>query len=274
MSLGNIFKSDLFDIYNVVQGSMLVYPKEVILATLKDSFSKDSYYHYSKDQWGFCNVTDHTDLPLGADLPYGSIGSTSSPNDLLSTRVFIGENYHHDGIYYPAILVKSGGSKYVPISINREKGSVNYDNIIYVDGYGNKKEIKRPISFITAGVWEGSIIVDVITRSLRARDDLIELIGLYFSEIHVDSLYDVGLIVKPPNIGAPSESEDRNDKLFKQSITMDIRTEWKREIPISNIIDAIFFTVTFEDLSRPNIPVSPNITINTETSILDIILQT
>jgi hypothetical protein len=86
-------------------------------------------------------------------------------------------------------------------------------------------------------------------------------------------LYDVGLIVKPPNISAPSESEDRNDKLFKQSVTMDIRTEYRREIPVGNIIDAIFFTATFEDLSRPEQPVPQNLTINTDVSILDILLN-
>jgi hypothetical protein len=252
---------------------MIVYPKEVILATLKDFFSKDSYYHYSKDQWGFCNVTDHTDLPLGADVPIGEPGSTSNQGDLLSTRLFIGENYHFDGIYYPAILVKSGGMKYVPISINREKGSVQYGSMVYVDGYGNQKIVRRPISFITAGIFEGSIVVDILTRSLRARDDLVERIAMCFAEIHVDSLYDVGLIVKPPNISAPSESEDRNDKLFKQSVTMDIRTEYRREIPVGNIIDAIFFTATFEDLSRPEQPVPQNLTINTDVSILDILLN-
>ena len=274
MSSGNFFKSDLYGIHNIIQASMLVYPKEIILSTLRDYFSQDSYYHYSKNQWGFPNTTDHTDLPPGADIPAGSFGSSASPNDLLSTRVFIGENYRYDGIYYPAILVKSGGSKYVPISINREQGGVQYDMIIYEDGYGNQVEVRRPISFITAGVWEGSIIIDVLTRSLRSRDDLAELIGMAFAEIKVDSLYDIGLVVKPPNIGAPSESDDRNDKLFRQSITLDIRTEWRREIPVGNIIDAIFFTASFEDLSRPTAPVSPNITVNTELNILDMLLNT
>ena len=110
---------------------MLVYPKEMIIDLLRNWFDEDSYYHYSKDQWGFPNTTDHTDLPPGGDIP--------SPNDnsLLSTRLYIGENYRFDGIYYPAILIKSGGMRYVPISINREKGSVKYEDVIYEDGYGN-----------------------------------------------------------------------------------------------------------------------------------------
>lgn len=253
---------------------MLVYPKEIIIATLRDFFSKDSYYHYSKNQWGFANTTDHTDLPPGADLPSGPGANPHlSPTNPLSTRLFIGENYRYDGIYYPAILVKSGGGKYVPISINRDQGAVQYDNIIYEDGYGNQTSIRKPKSFITAGAWEGSIIIDVITRSLRSRDDLTELVAMCFTEITFDTLVDIGVIVKPISYSGTTESDDRNDKLFRQSLTLDIRTEWRREIPISNVIDAIFFAVTFEDLMSPNRPVPINLSINTEVNMLDMLLN-
>jgi hypothetical protein len=246
---------------------MLVYPKEMIIMGLRDYFSKDSYYHYSKDQWGFPNTTDHTDLVPGADIP--------NPNDdsILSTRLYIGENYRFEGIYYPAILVKSGGMKYVPISINREKGSVKYEDIVYDDGYGHFKTVKRPKSFVTAGVWEGSIIIDIITRSLRSRDDLAELCGMFFAEISHETYYDIGIIIKPPQIGAPSETDDRSDKLYRLSMTLDIRTEWRREIPVGNLIDAIFFTVNFQDLFLPNSPVANNLAINSDVSITDMLLK-
>jgi hypothetical protein len=275
MSTNNFFKSDLYRLHNIVQASMLVYPKEVIIAVLREFFSKDSYYHYSKDQWGFANTTDHTDLPPGADLPSGP----GARPDLagagpLSTRLFIGENYRYDGIYYPAILVKSGGGRYVPISINREQGGIQYENVIFEDGYGNQTNVAQPKSFITAGAWEGTIVIDVITRSLRSRDDLVEWVMMCFTEITVDTLYDVGLIVKPPSFGSASESDDRNDKLFRQNLTLDIRTEWRREIPIGNIIESILFTAAFEDLSQPANPVPANLTITTEVSLLDILLNT
>lgn len=273
MSTNNFFKSNLMNLHHIVQASMLVYPKEMIIATLRDFFSKDDYYHYSKDQWGFANTTDHTDLPPGADIPEGGIGSTATSNILLPTRVFIGENYRYDGIYYPAILVKSGGTKYVPISINREQEGVQYEDLIFEDGYGNQTIVHKPVSFITAGIWEGSIIIDVLTRSLRARDDLLEAMGMFFADITFDTLHDVGIIVKPPVIGAASEADDRNDKLFRQTLTLDVRTEWRREIPVSNVIDAIFFTATFEDLSRPGSPVPANMTVNTEVSLTDMLLN-
>lgn len=273
MATNNFYKSDLFGIHNIVQSSMLVYPKEMIIATIKDLFSEDSYYHYSKDEWGFANTTDHTDLPPGADIPYGHPGSNSLMGDLLPTRLFIGENYRYDVIYYPAILIKSGGSKYVPISINRDQGGVEYEDIIYEDGYGHQTIISKPAYLFTAGIWEGSIIIDVMTRSLRARDDLVEILAMTFSEIKFDVLHDVGIIVKPVNIGGASETDDRNDKLFRQTLTLDIRTEWRRQIPVSSVIDAIFFTSSFQDISNPNGVASPNLTVNTELSLTDMLLN-
>lgn len=269
MSSNNFFRSRLNELHNVVQASMISYPKEMVISLLRDYFSKDYMYHYSKDQWGFPNVTDHTNLPLGADLPPEAIGSTADHSEFLPTRLFIGENYRFGNIFYPAILVKSGGGRSVPISINREKGSVQYEDIVYVDGYGNKFPVKRPVSFVTAGVWEGSIIIDILTRSLRARDDLAEAVAMCFTDIEFDTMYDIGIIVKPIQFGAPSETEDRNDKLFRLSLTLEIRTEWRREIPIGNLIDSIIFAVDLEDLARPSAPKPANLTINTEISIAD-----
>lgn len=269
MSTNNFFKSNLNNIHNITQSSMLVYPKERIIAILRSYFSECDYYTYSANQWGFANTTDHTDLPLGADMLPNAYGSTSDSSKYLPTRLFIGENYRYDSIFYPAILVKSGGGRYVPISINREQGTISYRDIVYEDGYGNNVIVKKPESFITAGAWEGSISIDVLTRSLRARDDLIELIAMCFTDIHFDTLFDAGLIIKPLQYSGTTETEDRNDKLFRQSITLDVRTEWRREIPISNIVDTIMFSVEFENLSNPNSVVAPNLTINAETSIFD-----
>lgn len=252
---------------------MLVYPKEIFIATLRDFFSKDDYYHYSKDQWGYANTTDHTDLLPGADLPT-QFNSDGANQEGLSTRVFIGEKYRYDTIFYPAILVQNGGTRYIPISINREQDSVQYEDIIFEDGYGNQTLVHKPKSFITAGIWEGSISIDILSRSLRARDDLVELVGICFTDIVFDTLEDIGIVVKPVSISAPTETDDRGvDKLFKQTLTFDIRTEWRREIPIKTLIDTILFTVEFQNLESPISVPAPNLTINTDVSITEMLLD-
>ncbi len=257
MPTNNFFKSDLYKIHNVVQNSMIVHPKEMIIAILRDHFSHDSYYHYSKDPWGFANTVDHTDLPLGSGL-----------EDDVTTRIFIGENYRQDNIYYPAVLVKHGGSRSVPISINREEGAIQWQVIEFDDGYGNKVFFNSPKCFLFQGAWEGSINIEIQTKSIRARDDLAEIIGLCLTDITFKALQKAGVIIKPISIGAPSETDDRNDKLFRQNITLEIRTEWRREIPIGNLIEIINFSIDFADIIH-DAPTSQNLTVNNNFRLID-----
>lgn len=262
MANNNFFRTSLPKIHHIVQNTMIVHPKEVILAALKDHFADDDLYHYVKDEWGFNKTVDNTDLPLDAGL-----------YDDVCTRLFIGENYRFDVIFYPAILVKHGGSRSVPISINREEGSVLYQFREFEDGYGNIIFLKVPKSFILAGAWEGSIVIDIRTRSLRSRDELVQETALFFTDITFKNLQKSGVIVKGVNIGAPSEIEDRNDKLFLQSITLDIRSEWRREIPVGNLLEVINFSVDFANLSSSNPIIAPNLSISTRYTLVDLILS-
>jgi len=266
-SVGNIFRSDLYSIHNIVQNSMIVYPKEIIIATLKDFFSLDSYYHYVKDAWGFALTPDHTDLPLTAGY---ALPNTTIP-DNSTTRVFIGENYRFDNIFYPAILVKHGGAHYVPTSINRDTTKVKWSERLFIDGYGQEYIARNPEHFVFSGAWEGSIVIDIKTRSLRARDDLAELVGICFTQITYESLRRAGVIIKPLQIGAPTEMEDRNDKLFGVSLTLPIRTEWQVNAPILNVLEVINFVMTFGRIGEPNYPTDPNFTINSQSRITDVI---
>lgn len=260
MVTNNLFKSDLPFLHHVVQNTMISAPKEILIATIKDHFSKDTYYHYSKDPWGFPNTVDHTDLPLGSGL-----------HDDITTRVFIGEYFRKDGIFYPAILIKNGGGRSVPISFNREDSTVAWEIIPVQDGYGNLTFFRRPKNFVFAGAWEGTISIDIMTRSLESRDELMEAAMMCLNDITYKSLEKAGVAIKPNSSwSATSEQDDRNDKLFRQTITLEIRTEWRREIPIGNIVEVINFSVEFGRLDIPNAPVAQNLTINTNVTLLDI----
>lgn len=268
----NFYKEDLYKLHDIVQNTQIVFPKEAIIWVLRDFFSKSSYYHYQTDEWGFTNNLNHTNLPLGGDLPSG-FGSHPelSLTEKLATRIFIGEQYHQDKIFYPSILVRNTGSKYNQISFNRNKGTIQYNDIIYDDGYGNTALISRPAYFVTAGAWDSTFSIDVITRSLRSRDDIVQLISICLTEIYFDLLQDIGVVIKPINISSPTEIDDRNDKLFKQTINLDIRSEWRREIPINTLIDAIRFSIEFVNLSNPDAIVAQNLTISTEILLENVI---
>lgn len=237
---------------------MIVFPKEIVIATLRNFFKQDSFYHYSSDAFGFANTPDSTDLPVDAGL-----------HDEVTTRLFIGEQYRQDVVFYPALIVKHGGANYVPISMNRERDSVQYEPRVYQDGYGNIKTFNNPASFIFAGAWEGSINIDIYSRSLRARDDLAQLVSILFADLEFRNLEKAGLVIKGVSAGGGNESDDRNDKLFRQTITLNVRSEWRRLIPIGNVIEILNFALDFGRLDVPNTPAAPNIAIKTTYTLIE-----
>ena len=85
MATNNFFRSDLPKLHSIVQNAMTLYPKELVIATLRDFFSRDHYYHYAHDHWGFPQTPDHTNLP-----PFAGFD-----NDI-TTRVNIIEFYRFD----------------------------------------------------------------------------------------------------------------------------------------------------------------------------------
>jgi hypothetical protein len=264
MGVGNVFRSSLYSIHGIVQNAMIVHPKETIIAVMRDFFSDDPYYHYVKDPWGFALTPDHTDLPLTAGYLENGVLDTTT------TRLFIGENYRYDVIFYPAILVKHGGTKSVPVSINRDTAKVKWGERLFVDGYGHSYIMRNAEHLIFSGAWEGSIIVEVRSRSLRARDDLVELIGIYFTQIGFEMLRKSGVIVKPISVGAPTEILDRNDELFLQSLTLDVRTEWQVNVPIANIVEVISFIMEFGQTGGA-VPPDPNFSIITQDRVSDVV---
>lgn len=249
---GGLYRSDLFGLFNIVQNTQMSFPKEAVIDVLRDIFSQDSYYHYVRDAWGFPLTPDHTDLSPNAGL-----------YDDTTTRLYIGEAYRFDVIYYPAIIVRAGSSTYVPISFNREKETVLNKATLVVDGYGNETVVIQPTHFVLAGAWEGSLQIDIMTRSIRARDDLVELVMLACTDLRFEEFLKAGILMKRVSAGTPTEMEDRNDKLYKQSINLDIRTEWRRQIPVGNLIDAINICVEFGNVQVTPAVTAPNLEIQT-----------
>jgi len=260
MATGINFTSDLPRIYDIVQNTMMRANKDIIIGSLKEFFSEDSYYHYVKDEWGFAKTPDHTDLPDGAGL-----------NDDLTTRLYIGERDRYDVIYYPAVLVSSGSWSSVPIGLQRNKYVVQYKSINYIDGYGNNTIVQTPDYYLLAGAWEGSISIEVNARGLRARDDLVELISIHLMDLRWDEYFKSGVAIKPAeiSIGAPSETEDYNEKLYKQTISVSIRSEWRREIPVTDVLEAINICVDIGNLSKDPPEFASNLTINTKVDLMD-----
>ena len=262
MGQGNSTRTDIYSLFNYYSSSPLVHPKELIIETLRKLFSEDSYYHYCKDQWGFALTPDNADLPLDA----GMYDSTST------TRIFIAETYRTDIKFFPSVLVKSQGSKSVPISISRNKGVIQWRNIRYVNSDGEEVILASPDYFMQNGAWEGSLAIDVSARSIRARDEIAEIISLALEDLCREDLQVAGVFIKSINIGSPSEVDDRNDKIYKVTVSIDIRSEWERRIPINNVVDAINVCVDLGYVTvNPSI-LADNLKISTYVELLDSII--
>lgn len=263
MVTNNFIKSDLNKLYSIVSNAMISYPKESIIANLRDYFSKDVYYRFVKDEWGFPKVVDHTDLELDAGM-----------FDKFTTRLNITEYYPHEAVHFPALFVRNNGSKYVPISAYRNYG-VKYSYREYEDGLGNSFIFRNPDYFTFDGIWEGNFSVEIIAESLEARDELVEQVAICLTDITFDTFEKAGLIVKPVTISAANEIDDPQNtkhKLYRQTVSFDVRSEWHREIPIGNVIESIVFAVEFLDTVNDG-PVAQNLTIITDLNIVDNLLD-
>lgn len=258
MVSGNTWKSDLPGIFSIVQNTMNLHSKELVLFSLRDYFSRDSWLSYRTDVWGYTKTPDMTDLPLDAGL-----------NDNVSTRLCIQEAFRFEADFFPALVVRAGAWNSVPVSFNREQGSVQWGYLTFQDGYGNIKTFKTPESFILAGAWEGTINVDVLARDLRARDDLVDLVSLHFVDVYFNELVKEGLVVLNVSTAGPSETDDRNQKLFKDTVVLKVRSEWRRNIPISTVLEVINTAIEFGVV--PDGIVAANLSINMEQSLIEIL---
>lgn len=258
VTTGSFTRTDLNQIHHVVQNTNTNVVKDIIIAVLRDEFSKDSYYHYVSDQWGFPHTPDVTNLPLGAGF-----------NDDSTTRLFIGERYRHDAIFYPALLVKMGSVRSVPISINRNKETVKYDVIKVTDGY-NESLFTIPTHYVFAGAWEGTVSIDIWTRDAEARDELTSICLLLLQDIRYEEILRAGIAIKGISASGPTETQDRQQEpLYKNSVDMEVRMEWRREIPVESVLDAINICVEFGNLEVNPPVIAPNLSIHTTVRLID-----
>jgi hypothetical protein len=262
MGVGFLNKTDLYLIHNYVQNSGHVYVKEFIIDSLREFFSQDSYYRYVRDAWGFPLTPSASGLEPDAGI-----------NDSTTSRIFIGEYTRRDVQFYPSLLIKSGGYRYTPIAMNRNKFSVHYSPIKYFDGYGNETIINTATSINHNGAWEGSISIDILARDSRTRTELSDICMLFFTDYHMEDFQNAGILIKSSSLSGESETEDRNDKIYKSTITLDIRSEWERSIPIENIVNAINLCVEIGNTNDVNVVVAPNLTIETSIELSEALLN-
>ena len=262
MATGGFFSSNLYSLHNVVQNTQILYPKELIISTLREYFAKDTKYHYVSDEFGFPKIIDHTDLNPNAGY-----------NDDLATRIYIGNEAKFDAKFYPAVLVKNTKSNHVPISFNQDDGTIEYSNLLFTDSY-TSTYIKVPTNFITVFSWDLCFDLDILTEGPQDRATIVEAICVLLQSIARMDLTRAGLFIKNVSVGGESFELYQNDNIFKQTISLECRGDFRRVIPIDSIVEAINLCIEIGHFTESDVFLpDPNLQINSDLDLTNTILQ-
>jgi len=260
MTTTSFFLSDLYAIHRIIQNTQIVYAKELIVSTMRDHFAQDTRYHYAQDEWGNPKIKDMTDVPL-----------TSGILDEETTRIWIGQENKQNPRFLPSVIVKHTGANYKPISFNQNRHNLHYENRIFKDANGNLYNISHPKYFVFAGAWDTNFDIDIEADSPIDRNILAECISLLFQTIKIDDLHFNGLFVKNTRVGGESSEDFQNSKIFKQTVSIECRGEYRRIVPVENIIDIINLCIDFGSFIPPNSGAyDENLRINAQVSLLDV----
>ena len=96
--------SSFFEDNHIVQQTAIVHPKTLLIDGLRKIFRKDSIFTYRDDDFGYPITPDQT----GVD-----------PDTDATTKILISDSYRYEVKFFPAIIIKSSGGSYKPISFNQ-----------------------------------------------------------------------------------------------------------------------------------------------------------
>lgn len=231
--------SNFFADNHIIQQVCISQPKNLIIDVLRKYFRTDNIYTYRTDEYGF---------PLTPDLTGSDIDSPST------TKILIADLYRYEVKFYPAIVVKSSGGNYRPISFNQE-GTIKYRKEIVRDIFGAEESIRIPTHRVYAGAWELNFDVTIYSESHTELEELVDIVSLLFQYVSWNELRANGVFIKNISIGSENAEPYANDYVYSQSITLPVRTEWRVEIPIESLVEKIVF---YFDSVRTPIPPQTN----------------
>lgn len=235
--------SDIYTLDKIVRHTGIVHGRTLIIDHLKDCFARDREYRYLTDKFGYTKAPKHKDL-----VPDAGIVDDST------TRIEICAFHKYAASYLPVVSVRQTSSAYKPISFNQNKYTVDYEIQRIEDGYGNVDFVKVPSKYIFAGAWDQSYEIKITSDSQEDTAAIADLVMISLQATYRDSLERNGLFIKDiSSSGENTESVNGNDPVYTCSITANAYAEWRREIPISSLLDRINICFTF-DVSDKDIP--------------------
>lgn len=235
--------SDIYNLDHIVQHTGILAGRNLLIDVLREVFARDREYRYLRDIYGFPKTPSH----VGLDPDAGVVDDST-------TRLYVGSAYRYDISYLPAIIVRQTSSSYIPVSFNQNRWVIEYEQQRVVDGYGNISYIRAPSHYTYAGAWNQTFEAKVMAKSLEDVVSIADLVLISLQGTYRPILQQNGLFVRTVSAGGESvENIGANDPYFSISITVSTRSEWRREIPISTLVDRIQFCFNI-DLVNSDVP--------------------
>ena len=250
--------SDIFNLEYVVQMTGMLQTKNVLIDMLREIFRQDRQFKYVSDVFGFPKTPSHLGLNSDAGL-----------DDEETTRIFIGSTYRYDVKFNPSIIVKNTGSRYIPVSFNQNLLNVINRVEVIEDGYGNRSTIYTPAYHTLVGAWDQTYEIKVITENEYDREEIADIVKVTLMSSRRLELQKAGVFIKNMSTSGESEQKYANDYLYMVSINLDIRSEFRIHIPISDICEKIGMCLSFGTLDSETF--SDALSVNQVITIADLI---
>jgi hypothetical protein len=227
--------SNFFSDEYIIQNVSIIQPKNLIIDILRGYFSRDNIYTYRADEYGFPATPDLTGLNI---------------DDPATTKILISDVYRYEIKFYPSITVRTGGGNSIPISFNQE-GTIKYRKDMIENEYGGRTEVLTPTHRVYAGAWDMNFDISIYSESHSELEELTEIVKMILQYSAWNELRANGLFIKSLSISGENAESYANDYVFSHTISINTRSEWRVEIPLSNLIEKIVF---YLDVTRHFIP--------------------
>ena len=229
----HIVYSNFFEDNYIIQNSAIHHPKNLLIDTLRHYFSFDNTFTYRADEYGFPLIRDLTGTNLDTEL---------------STEILISDTYRYDARFFPAVIVKSSGGSYKPISFNQNQ-TTKYRNELLKDDFGGEKLVNIPTHIVLTGAWDTNFDVSVYCESMVELEELTEIVTMILQYRAWRDLRSNGLFIKTLSFSGENAEPYANDFVYSHSITLNCRSEWRVEIPIDSLVERVNFY--FESTKTP-----------------------
>jgi len=223
---------------DILWSTLVVDSKDILISSMREWFSNDPVYTYRSDQFGFplmpkCELVD---------------GSSAGREGIIwgetSTKLIITDDYRFGPRFFPAIIVSDNGGSNYEISFNQELSSVKYKVEDVIRG-GRLIKRRVPSHVLFAGAWKQNYAINIIAEDHSTRKRLKDTVAILLMNVLRNVLMERGILIEKMNFGGDREEEVKNSFYYYATINIDLFSEWRREIPITMLVEAISVSTSF-----------------------------